>query len=291
MYSLQKSQNRLRLAIIAALAFHTFLISSLGFIPESRAPVQQRLEITLAQHSSSEEPIDADYIAQANQMSSGTIDDEKLMTTPIETDIHDSQINELFRQKQQQQTLEQNKQTDRVIESVSTSEFVLNQQQANELHENKAQKLGIDPSAEDLINQEIASLEAKLDNIRQDKAKRPRIHRITSVATKASNDAAYLHVWEKRIEAIGNRFYPEEARQKGIYGKLRLIVTLQSDGSIHDISLLESSGHRILDQAAIRTVQLAAPFLPFPPKMKKQYDYLEIIRTWHFHKGQFSAET
>ncbi|MEX2367736.1 MAG: energy transducer TonB, partial [Pseudohongiellaceae bacterium] len=45
------------------------------------------------------------------------------------------------------------------------------------------------------------------------------------------------------------------------------------------------SGHRVLDDAAIRIVQLAAPFQPFPATMRQEVDILEIIRTWQFHPG------
>jgi protein TonB len=79
--------------------------------------------------------------------------------------------------------------------------------------------------------------------------------------------------------------YPAEARRQKIYGQLRMVVSLLPDGSIHNIEVLESSGQRILDDAAIRIVRLAAPFAAFPPELRKDVDQLEIIRTWKFEKG------
>ena len=49
-----------------------------------------------------------------------------------------------------------------------------------------------------------------------------------------------------------------------------------------EIEVLKSSGYRILDEAAIRSVKLAAPFAPFPPEMRRITDILEIIRTWKY---------
>ncbi len=83
---------------------------------------------------------------------------------------------------------------------------------------------------------------------------------------------------------VGNLNYPEEARRNRIYGSLRLMVSLLPDGHVKDISVLESSGHRVLDDAAIRIVRLAQPFAPFPKDMREEADILEIIRTWKFSR-------
>ena len=50
------------------------------------------------------------------------------------------------------------------------------------------------------------------------------------------------------------------------------------------VELLDSSGHKVLDDAAIRIVLLSAPYAPFPDELRKSTDVLEIIRTWQFKK-------
>ena len=55
---------------------------------------------------------------------------------------------------------------------------------------------------------------------------------------------------------------------------------------MREIEVLKSSGYRFLDEAAMRSVRLAAPFAPFPPEMRKITDILEIIRTWKFDERQ-----
>ena len=57
------------------------------------------------------------------------------------------------------------------------------------------------------------------------------------------------------------------------------------EGELQEVSILQSSGHSILDQAAIEIVRLAAPYQPFPEEMRAETDILEIIRTWRFHEG------
>ncbi len=84
------------------------------------------------------------------------------------------------------------------------------------------------------------------------------------------------------MERIGNLNYPEEAREKKIYGSLLLTVHIRSDGSVERIDLDRSSGSKILDDAAVRIVRLAAPFAPFPENIRKDTDILAITRTWTF---------
>ena len=79
--------------------------------------------------------------------------------------------------------------------------------------------------------------------------------------------------------------YPAEGRRKKLYGSLRLMVAIAPNGRLREVELLESSGHRVLDDAAIRIVKLASPFAPFPDELRKTTDVLEIIRTWHFRKN------
>lgn len=51
-------------------------------------------------------------------------------------------------------------------------------------------------------------------------------------------------------------FYPPEAVARGLEGEVRLLLTLDGDGAIRDVQVAASSGHRILDDAAIKAVHL-----------------------------------
>ena len=63
---------------------------------------------------------------------------------------------------------------------------------------------------------------------------------------------------------------------------LLMHVAVRSDGSVERIRVVRSSGHKLLDDAAVRIVRLSAPFAPFPPEIRKQVDVLDITRTWQF---------
>ncbi|SUV87026.1 membrane protein [Bordetella pertussis] len=110
---------------------------------------------------------------------------------------------------------------------------------------------------------------------------RPAAQGIRGPAAQASRHAAYLDAWRTRIETIGTRHYPEDARGR-IYGSLRITVTVRADGSLADFEIDQPSPHAVLNQAARRIVQMAAPFPPFPPEMARDTDVLVITRTWHF---------
>jgi len=85
--------------------------------------------------------------------------------------------------------------------------------------------------------------------------------------------------------------YPEPARSQELSGSLRMLVALRPSGSLQEILILQSSGQRILDEASLNIVRLAAPFDPFPPEMLRDVAILEIIRTWRFHQGNsFSSQ-
>lgn len=110
-----------------------------------------------------------------------------------------------------------------------------------------------------------------------------RVRRINAAAPETVTDAYYLDAWRRKVERIGQVNYPQEARERQLYGTLRLLVSIEPDGALRGVRLLASSGHDVLDEAAIRIVRLAAPFAPFPPAMEG-LELLEIDRTWRFQR-------
>lgn len=132
---------------------------------------------------------------------------------------------------------------------------------------------------------EIARLEAEQKALANQYAQRPKVRTLSTQTATASDDVFYLRQWQERIERVGNLNYPERARAEKLSGRLRVLVSLEPDGSLRDVRVLESSGHDVLDRAAISIVRLSAPFAPFPPSIRERTDILEIIRTWQFGDG------
>lgn len=118
----------------------------------------------------------------------------------------------------------------------------------------------------------------------------PRVHRLDDETPPRRPDFAYyLESWQRKVTRIGQLNYPREAQANGITGSLRLLVIIAPDGDLTDVRLLESSGHSVLDDAAVRIVYLAAPFAPFSPAMREHTDRLEIERTWLFRNSRLSS--
>ena len=111
-----------------------------------------------------------------------------------------------------------------------------------------------------------------------------RVKRISGVEAKASPEAFYLESWKRKIEAVGNLNYPAKAKAEGIYGRLRVLVSIYPNGQLKEARILSSSGHPVLDQAALNIIDLASPFAPFPTALRKESDLLEIVRVWEFRR-------
>ena len=113
-----------------------------------------------------------------------------------------------------------------------------------------------------------------------------RVQRLGHGTPQRADFAYYLNAWQRKVERIGELNYPREARAKGITGSLRLLVSIAPDGALRDAAVLETSGRRLLDDAALRIVHLAAPYAPFSPAMRDSTDLLEIERTWQFRRSR-----
>jgi len=148
------------------------------------------------------------------------------------------------------------------------------------------------PTAAQLITRSfaLASLDAELQQKLETHAKRPR-QKFISANTQEYRYAAYMEAWRAKVERIGNLNYPDEARQKQLSGALLLDVALRPDGSVIEILVRRSSGHKVLDDAAVRIVELAAPFAPFPDDIAREIDVLHVTRTWKFlNNAEFAAQ-
>ena len=130
----------------------------------------------------------------------------------------------------------------------------------------------------------IEDLQIKIEARRKTNELRPQRRAVSTVSAQ-KEQAMYLETWRKRIEEVGNQYYPEQARKNGVFGNLRILVAVRADGQVEDIRILESSGSKMLDDAAERIVLLAAPFDPLPEEISVETDILEIIRTLRFHEG------
>jgi protein TonB len=107
---------------------------------------------------------------------------------------------------------------------------------------------GIDP-------EKYASVETDEDEDSSDEEE-------VSLNTKEIKYADYMARIKHQIEKVWT--YPEQAARKGISGEITLRFKLSKDGNLLSVRMLDSSGTKILDVAAIKAVKGAAPYYPFP---------------------------
>jgi len=274
------SSDRMSFSIFLAAAFHILILLGISFaMPDKVAEKFQRtLDVVLATNFSDERPDEADFIGQADQMGGGESDKiEKLSTTEI-TPFPDDSPNQVTQPPESEvlkPKVEQQKLIEADISNLETAEPDTQPDDPKEAVDS--------PLVQSIYerSREIASLTAQLEAERNNAAKKPKRRQI-SASVHRSSDALYLDRWRRKIERIGNLNYPEKAKRLGIYGSLTLKVAINPQGTVNEILVLRSSGHKILDDAAIRIVRLAAPFAPLTNEILVDTDILEIIRVWQF---------
>lgn len=280
-----KTHSRLGFTLTMAIALHVAVILGVGFaLQVPTAPSTTRMDITLSNYKTDKEILDADFVAQTNQEASGSESTKKEMTTTEFAEMNSATINKV----QPIIEIPNQQKKDRNLQRITT----LRSKTSTTARQNEADK----DAQEDLQGEherlmrevEMASLQAKLDDLQQVYARLPRIRRSTSVATKSAEDAQYLYNWQQRIETIGNQHYPQAIRDNELYGDVILVVDINSDGSLNQVKIGRSSGNKIMDNAALKIVRLAAPFDAFPEAMRQTTDILQIIRIWQFRKDRFT---
>ena len=271
-------RDRLTFTLFLAASLHAAVILGLRFSADQPVP-SPTIQVTLSQYSDPEAPEDADFIAQSNQQGSGTEDEVLETTATQESDFHANQLSEVIPEPLPRTEAIEFRQRELLVTETAAEDQVTPREQVPE--EEVVSPLTAANLSYDELAREIASLEARIAQEQQARAKSPRVKRLTSVSTRSATEAAYLNAWRQKVERIGNANYPDG----GVYGNLRLLVVLRYDGVLKEVRLLESSGVKSLDDAALRIVRLAAPYPDFPVEMRKEYDELEIIRTWQFSRA------
>ena len=274
--------DRLGFTLFLAALIHLALLLGVGFTMVEPKQISKTLEITLATFKSEKKPEKADFLAQENQQGSGTLDKKAIPKTTEVAPFQDNKV-----QKVTPPPAAKPEVREAPPKAAVTTVAPKPKKAAAKTEEPKTDTkptVAAPTFDTEQLSSDISSLEAELANEQQLYAKRPRIHRLSAASTMKDKGAWYKEDWRKKIERIGNLNYPEEARRQQIYGSLRLMVSINRDGSLYEVLVLESSGQPLLDQAAQRIVRLAAPFAPFTGDLS-DIDRLEIIRTGKFARG------
>jgi TonB family protein len=135
----------------------------------------------------------------------------------------------------------------------------------------------IRPPIEDLDPEELSAPD--ISRTEQKPKPPPSLDQDTiSLDTKDERYVTYAKLIKQRIGFHWK--YPPDALERLLEGKLMVVFSLARKGEVIQIKLMKNSGYETLDREAIRAINAAAPFPPFPGhirvsrlNIKASFDY------------------
>lgn len=284
------TRDRLGFTLVLAIVLHLMVVFGIGFKdePTVKPPPMQSMEVIMLDiEAPPEKNENADFLSAVSQQGGGEAEQRLRPTSPPEQPRPEQQVHPGDRVTQvvplpaQQQPT-----TPRVLaQARAGSELPLDSD------DKLPQQVQPQPNATQLMmrSRQMVSNAISEETQYQPFKRQPRQRYITA-SSREYSAAAYMESWRRTVERIGNINYPEEARRQGLTGSLILDVAIKPDGRVHEIRVARSSGKKVLDDAAVRIVELAAPYAPFPADIRKETDILHIIRTWQFESDSLAAQ-
>ena len=283
--ALRRSSDALGYALVVALTVHAFLLLAVSFdIARDKPPAPERtLDITLVQPKPKpkQEVEQPDFLAQQSQEGGGEEVKKERQTSPLgnpEATPTPKPALELERSGAPEPM-------------PATKPEVVTTVKAERVEQAPPPKPVVKAKPRTQLSQLLASTQQEIDRLTAEldrrtlSASRQERRKAVNASTQEYKYASYLEAWRSKVEKIGNLNYPDEAKRRKLYGNLLMHVAVRADGSVERIRIVRSSGHKLLDDAAVRIVRLAAPYAPFPPEIRKEVDVLDITRTWQFLDG------
>ncbi|MEZ5615452.1 MAG: TonB family protein [Rhodocyclaceae bacterium] len=268
------------LALGASLVLHAILLSIHFKLPASiKRAASNTLEIVLVNSKSQRKPDKAQARAQANLDGGGNTDENRRAKTPLPPSRQEKPGDSLLEAQRRVQALEARQQK-LLTQAKSLKRIEAETRPGQERQPEQASVRGADLAQSAMA---IARMEAQIARQIEAYNKRPR-KKFIGARTREYAAAQYLEDWRQKVERIGNLNYPEAAKGR-LYGNLLLYVEIKADGNLERVEVQRSSGHRVLDEAALRIVRMAAPYGNFSAELKRQTDIVAFARTWVFTRS------
>ena len=273
-------EDRFMLFLVLATAFHALVLLgvSFGVVLKPSPPLADTLDIVLVKWRSEEAPEEADFLAQASQRGGGEVTEKIRPSQAVSGEAPTPELGQDALQSTPAMPVPEQETREIVAEEVETAEI----QEPTRVEQPDTKQ----PSAAQLMQQsrDMASLRPELSKQIQWKSKLP-VRKFISANTQEYEFASYMRAWVAKVERVGNLNYPSELRRKKLHGDLVLTVGIRKNGTVESIDIMRSSGIGEVDQAAVRIVQICAPYSPLPDNISRQVDILHITRTWRFETG------
>ncbi len=271
------SQRNLTIALALSLAIHAIVLSIHFKLPEALGRATERaLDVILVNSKSAHRPEHAQAKAQTNLDGGGNTDEDRRLKTPLPVSPRTQEGTDLLEAQKRVAELEVRQQ--QILTSLTSRKSLGADSRSNETTPTTISTTSGLDMATAAIN--LARLEGQIARNVEEYNRRPR-KKFIGARVEEYRFAQYVEDWRQKVERIGNLNYPEAAKGRH-YGNLVLTVIIKSDGSLDRVELNRSSGQKVLDDAARRIVEMAAPYSAFPEAVRRDTDVLEITRTWSF---------
>lgn len=274
-----QSPDRLPAMLFLAALVHGILIIGVTFnayvLDDLSNAISLEVTIVADPDQKIDRPEDAEYLAQASQEGGGNTTEEVRPTAPLESA---SPIDNLGEEN-----------ADRLLDA-KTHELAADQLLTTQTEQDLqvADNLREEPRPEDSTAIALESGSEETLPLPQDQRATLLIHDddprqlIISADTRESVVAGYLDNWKRRIEAVGDEYFPELGELEGLTGSPTLEVIIEASGQLSEVVIRKSSGSPVLDKAALDILRRASPFDPFPTEVSADYDRLRFAYKWLF---------
>ena len=268
----------LSMAITASLLIHAVILSLHFKLPDALARATDSvLDIILVNSKHAHKPAHAQAKAQTNLDGGGNTAEERIATTPLPPSKQRREGDDVAEARRRVQELEAAQR--RMMTRAKADKSVTTNTRSSQ---SPSPQMTPEVSGLDLATRSLAivQLEGQIERNLDAYNKRPR-KLFIGARTEEYVPAQYLEDWRQKVERVGNLNYPEAAKGK-LYGSLLVYIEINSDGDLVRAEVQRSSGHKLLDAAALRILRLAAPYGKFSAELKRQADILTFARTWTF---------
>jgi protein TonB len=281
-----EAPDRLPAMLFLAALIHGILIIGVTFnavLSDQFADVIS-LEVTIVADPDQEidRPDEAEYLAQASQQGGGNTLDQVRPSAPLQSVSPIDNAGEEDGESLLDSTTHEQA-ADQLLATPTEQELQVADDLREQPHPDDNTAIALESGSEQtlpLSQDDTATLLIHDDDPRQ---------LIISADTREATIAAYLDNWKRRIEAVGDEYFPELGELHGLTGSPTLEVSIEASGQLSEVIIRKSSGSQVLDKAALDILRRASPFDPFPAEIRSDYDRLRFAYKWLFSDPLIAA--
>jgi len=274
-------KDRLTTTLFLAALFHGIVILGVTFARPSAGPQPMpTIKVVLVTGPDTKAPDNpnAEYLAQRNQVGTGTTNDEVAPANPATSLLPMEQEGVADGTGVEYREAVSGRKATEFISSRSDQSEVSFRSGENQPASQAETPLALSPTMPSPIATNATDTALRLRG-RQD----GQYEVIPN--TRESVLAPYLDAWRRKVERLGTMNFPQIAKSQPATANPILEVVIKADGKLGGIVVRRSSGRKEIDQAALSILKLASPFDPFPADVRRKYDELRFAYEWQFLDG------